>query len=185
MATPALRKSLVLRKIPVNFPLMSNIVSALNLKSLFGAMALATAAFSGHVSAADLNTKCPMMTDEDVEAEKAVDYKGHQILMCCGKCEKAWNAASDDAKAYWVKAGIEEGVLPQLKGKEKELGVDGVKLMDQKYSAISHKTIVTPESPTVEYKGKKYFVFNAKEQAKWEKDPEGSYKKAVDAGVIK
>ena len=80
---------------------------------------------------------------------------------------------------------IEEGVLPQLKGKEKELGVDGVKLMDQKFSAISHQTIVTPESPTVEYKGKKYFVFNAKEQEKWAKDPEGAYKKAVDAGVIK
>ena len=110
MATPALRKSLVLRKIPVNFPLMSNIVSALNLKSLFGAMALATAAFSGHVSAADVNTKCPMMTDEDVEAEKAVDYKGHQILMCCGKCEKAWNAASDDAKAG-MESFVQNGVF--------------------------------------------------------------------------
>lgn len=165
---------------------MSKTISALNLKSLFGAFALAGAALSGHVSAADaVNTKCPMMTEEDVEAEKAVDFKGNKILMCCGKCEKAWNAASDASKAYWVKAGIEEGVLPQLKGKEKELGIDGIKLQDQKYSAISFKTIVTPESPTVEHDGKKYFVFNAKEQEKWAKDPEGSYKKAVAAGVIK
>ena len=164
---------------------MSKFISTPNFKSLFGAFALAAAALSGHAFAADTNTKCPMMTDEDVEAEKVVEFKGNKILMCCGKCEKAWNAASDDAKAYWVKAGIEEGVLPQLKGKEKELGVDGIKLQDQKYSAISHKTIVTPESPTVEYNGKNYFVFNAKEQEKWAKDPEGSYKKAVDAGVIK
>ena len=114
-----------------------------------------------------------------------VDYKGTKILMCCGKCEKAWNAASDASKAYWVKAATEEGVLPQFKGKEKELGLDTIKLMDQKYSAVSYKTIVTPESPTVEYKGKKYFVFNAKEQEKWAKDPDGSYEKAVAAGVIK
>lgn len=164
---------------------MSKTISALNLKSLFGAFALAAASFTGHASAADVNSKCPMMTEEDVEAEKAVDYKGHKILMCCGKCEKAWDAASPAAKDYWVKAGIEEGVLPQLKGKEKELGVDGIKLQDQKFSAMSFKTIVTPESPTVEYNGKKYFVFNAKEQEKWAKDPEGSYKKAVAAGVIK
>ncbi len=155
-------------------------------RSLFGAFALAAASFiPGNVSAEDANTKCPMMTEEDVEAEKAVDFKGHKILMCCGKCEKAWTAASDDAKAYWVKAGIEEGVLPQLKGKEKELGVDGIKLQEQKYSAISYKTIVTPESPTVEFGGKKYFVFNAKEVEKWNKDPEGSAKKAAEAGVIK
>jgi hypothetical protein len=164
---------------------MSNTIFALNLKSLFGAFALATAAFSGHAAAADLNAKCPMMTEEDADAEKPVDYKGNKILMCCGKCEKAWNAASDASKAYWVKAGIQEGALPQLKGKEKELGLDDVKLGDQLYSAVSFKTIVTPESPTVEYHGKKYFVFNAKEQEKWAKDPEGSYKKAVAAGVIK
>lgn len=164
---------------------MSKTISTLSFKSLLGAFALAATSLSGHALAAEANTKCPMMTDEDVEAEKVVEFKGNEILMCCGKCEKAWNAASDAAKAYWVKAGIEEGVLPQLKGKEKELGVDGIKLQEQKFSAISHKTIVTPESPTVEYNGKKYFVFNAKEQEKWAKDPEGAYKKAVDAGVIK
>lgn len=157
----------------------------ISLKSLFGALTLAAGAIlPGNVSAAD-NEKCPMMTSEDVEAEKAVDYKGTKILMCCGKCEKAWNAASDASKAYWVKAATEDGVLPQFKGKEKELGFDSIKLMDQKYSAVSYKTIVTPESPTVEYKGKKYFVFNAKEQEKWAKDPDGSYEKAVAAGVIK
>ncbi len=157
----------------------------ISLKSMFGALTLAAGAIlPGNVSAAD-NEKCPMMITEDVEAEKAVDYKGTKILMCCGKCEKAWTAASDEAKAYWVKVATEEGVLPQFKGKEKELGFDSIKLMDQKFSAVSYKTIVTPESPTVEYKGKKYYVFNAKEQEKWAKDPDGSYEKAVAAGVIK
>lgn len=164
---------------------MSKTIFALDFKSLLGAFALATAALSGHASAADANTKCPMMTEEDADAEKPVDFKGNKILMCCGKCEKAWNAASDASKAYWVKAGIQEGALPQLKGKEKELGLDDVKLGEQLYSAVNFKTIVTPESPTVEYNGKKYLVFNAKEQEKWAKDPEGSYKKAVAAGVIK
>lgn len=165
---------------------MSKTISALNLKSLIGAFMFASAAMlPGIASAADTNAKCPMMTDEDADSEKPVDFKGNTILMCCGKCEKAWNAATDAGKAYWVKAGIEEGTLPHLKGKEKELGVDTVQLMEQRFSVISYKTIVTPESPTVEYNGKKYYVFNAKEQEKWAKDPEGSYKKAVEAGVIK
>ena len=155
------------------------------LSSAFGAFVLAAASFTGHVSAADMNTKCPMMTEEDVEAEKAVDFKGNKILMCCGKCEKAWTSSNDATKLYWAKAASELNLLPQLKGKEKELGFDDVKLMDQRFSAVSYKTIVTPESPTVEYKGKKYFVFNAKEQEKWAKDPDGSYSKAVAAGVIK
>lgn len=164
---------------------MSKTIFTLNFKSVFGAFVLAAAAVSGHAVAAESNTKCPMMIDEDVEAEKEVDFKGNKILMCCGKCEKAWDAASDSAKAYWVKAAIEEGVLPQLKGKEKELGLEDIKIQEQKFSAMSFQTIVTPESPTVEYDGKKYFVFNAKEQERWAKDPEGSYKKAVAAGVIK
>jgi hypothetical protein len=170
---------------PANFSLMSKTVSTLSFKSLLGAFALAATALSGHAIAAEANTKCPMMIDEDVEAEKVVDFKGNKILMCCGKCEKAWDAASDAGKAYWVKAAIEEGVLPQLKGKEKELGLEEIKIQEQLFSAVSYKTIVTPESPTVEYNGKKYFVFNDKEQKKWDKDPEGSYKKAVEAGVIK
>lgn len=158
----------------------------LRAKSLFSAFLLAAAASApANLSAQETNTKCPMMTEDDVEAEKSVDFKGNKILMCCGKCEKAWTASSDATKLYWAKAASELGLLPQLKGKEKELGFDDVKLMDQRYSAVSFKTIVTPESPTVEYKGKKYFVFNPKEQEKWAKDPEGSYNKAVAAGVIK
>lgn len=168
-----------------SLPYMAKIIPTMDFKSVFSALVFAGAALAGHVSAADVNTKCPMMTDEDVEAEKSVEYKGHKILMCCGKCEKTWKAASDSAKAYWVKAAIEEGVLPQLKGKEKELGLEDIKLQEQRFSAINYKTIVTPESPKVSYNGKEYFVFNDKEKAKWEKDPEGSYKKAVAAGVIK
>jgi hypothetical protein len=164
---------------------MSKTVFSLNFKSLFGAFALTAAAFTGHAAAAEANTKCPMMIEEDADSEKPVDFKGNQILMCCGKCEKAWNAASDAGKAYWVKAAIQEGALPNLKGKEKELGLEDVKLGEQLFSAVSFKTIVTPESPTVEYNGKKYLVFNAKEQEKWAKDPEAAYKKAVAAGVIK
>jgi hypothetical protein len=156
-----------------------------NFRPALGALLLALTAFApGHLAAQTVNQKCPMMTDEDVEAEKAVEFKGQKILMCCGKCEKAWNASSDAAKTYWAKAATEQGVLPQFKGKEKELGFDKVKLMDQRYSAISYKTIVTPESPVVEYKGKKIFLFNDKEVAKWNKDPDGSYTKAVAAGVI-
>lgn len=164
---------------------MSKTILSLNLKTLFGAFVLSAAAFTGQIHAAELNERCPMMTEDEVEEEKAIEFKGGKFLVCCGKCEKAWDAASDEGKAYWVKAAIEEGVLPQFKGKESELGLDEVKLIDQRFSAVSHKTIITPESPTVEYDGKKYHVFNDKEVERWNRDPEAAYKKAVEAGVIK
>src|SRR5688572_7374338 len=165
---------------------MSYSLLSRRLQTLLGALFLAAGAFTPSIASAQaLNTKCPMMTEDDVEEEKAVDFKGNKILMCCGKCEKAWNASSDASKTYWAKVATDLGLLPQLKGKEKELGFEEVKLIDQRFSAVSHKTIVTPESPTVEYKGKKYHVFNDKEVEKWNKNPDASYEKAVAAGVIK
>lgn len=165
---------------------MSSTTFSRRFNSVFGAFALAAAAFApGHLSAQALNEKCPMMTEDEVDAEKVVDFKGNKILMCCGKCEKAWDAATDAGKAYWVKAAIEAGVLPQLKGKEKELGLEDIKFIDQRYSAVSFKTLITPESPTVEYKGKKFHVFNQKEVEKWNKDPDAAAEKAAAAGVIK
>ena len=165
---------------------MSYTLLSRRLQTLLGALFLAAGAFTPTIASAQaLNTKCPMMTEDDVEEEKAVDFKGNKILMCCGKCEKAWNASTDAGKTYWAKVATELGLLPQLKGKEKELGFEEVQLIEQRFSAVSFKTIITPESPTVEYKGKKYHVFNDKEIEKWNKNPDASYEKAVAAGVIK
>lgn len=132
---------------------------------------------------APANNKCPMMTEDEVEEDHQVDFKGTAVALCCGKCEKIWKA-DDKAAAYYVKVATELGLLPQFKGKEKELGLDTIELLPQRYCAIHQKTLITPASPSVEYQGVKVYFFNEKAKGTWEKDPEAAAKKAIDAGVL-
>jgi hypothetical protein len=126
------------------------------------------------------NTKCPMMTDDDADEAEVVEMAGQKILLCCGKCTKAW----DKNPKYFAKVGLELGLLPQLKGKEAELGLDKVTLLPQRYCAVNNKTVVSPECPTVEYKGQKVYVFNQKAVEKWNANPDEAAKKAIAAGVL-
>lgn len=132
---------------------------------------------------APANKSCPMMTEDEVEAEHRVDFKGTPIALCCGKCERMWKA-DDKAAAYYVKVATELGLLPQFKGKEKELGFDTIELLPQRFCPIHQKSLITPSSPSVDYQGVKVYFFNEKAKATWEKDPEAAAKKAIDAGIL-
>ncbi|QJE97344.1 hypothetical protein [Luteolibacter luteus] len=129
------------------------------------------------------NTRCPMMTEDEVESDHQGDFKGTAVALCCGKCERIWKA-DERAASYYVKVATELGLLPQFKGKEKELGLDAIELLPQRYCAIHQKTLITPASPSVEYQGVKVYFFNEKAKATWEKDPEAAAKKAIEAGVL-
>jgi YHS domain-containing protein len=56
------------------------------------------------------NTKCLVMSDDDVDEKKTVEYKGKVYHFCCGKCVKAFNkdpekyvkAFEKDPAAYGV-----------------------------------------------------------------------------------
>lgn len=141
--------------------------------------------FTGFASAADApaNTQCPMMTEDEVEEDTHVEFKGVPVALCCGKCEKMWKA-DDKAAAYYAKVATELGLLPQFKGKEKELGFDTIELIPQRYCPIHQKTLITPYSPSLEYQGEKVYFFNDKAKQRWEKDPETAAKKAIDAGIL-
>lgn len=141
--------------------------------------ALLATAFS---LSADINKLCPIMVEDEADAEKTVEFKGVKIALCCAKCEKAFK--SEKSATYYVAAATKLGLLPQFKGKEAELGLDKVQLLPQTYCAINHKTLITPESPSIEYKGEKIYFFNEKAIERWNKDPEAAAKKAIDAGVL-
>ncbi|HEY1120036.1 MAG TPA: hypothetical protein VGE67_00485 [Haloferula sp.] len=158
-------------------PLFAPMVRA----AVFGASLVS----AGFASAADApaNNKCPMMTEDEVEEDHQVDFKGTPIALCCGKCEKMWKA-DENAASYYVKVATELGLLPQFKGKEKELGLDTIELLPQRFCPIHQKTLITPSSPFVEYQGVKVYFFNEKAKGTWEKDPEAAAKKAIDAGIL-
>lgn len=140
---------------------------------------------AGFASAEDApaNKQCPMMTEDETEAEHTVDFKGTPVALCCGKCERIWKA-DEKVAAYYVKVSTELGLLPQFKGKEKALGLDTIKLLPQRYCPINQKSLITPSSPSVDYEGVKVYFFNDKAKAAWEKNPQAAAKKAVDAGLL-
>ncbi len=126
------------------------------------------------------NKVCPIMTEDGIDAEYTVEVGGVPVGLCCGKCDKLWKKN----EKYYLKAAIELGLLPQLKGKEAELGLDKVELLKQRFCPFNTKTLVAPDSPFVEYKGEKVYFFNAAAQRKWEAAPDASAEKAIKAGLL-
>jgi YHS domain-containing protein len=73
---------------------------------------LAEAASTAPAEKVDMkNTKCIVMTDDDADATKSVEYKGKLYHVCCNKCVKAFNkdpekyvkAFEKDPASYGVK----------------------------------------------------------------------------------
>jgi len=63
----------------------------------------------GALAAAAVQTRCPLMTDEAVDATSfAVEYEGRTVLLCCESCVRKW---SRDPARYAASP-----LLPQLAG---------------------------------------------------------------------
>ena len=120
------------------------------------------------------------MTDDEVDAEYIVQSGGVPVGLCCGKCDKLWKKN----EKYYIKAGLELGLLPQFKGKEAELGLDKVELLPQRFCPINDKNIVTPDSPSLEYKGVKVYFYSEGAMKKWQAAPDATAEKAVKAGLL-
>ena len=129
-------------------------------------------------SLAQENAKCPIMTDDDVDKEETVEFEGVKVGLCCGKCGKMWAKNA----AYYIKAAPE--LLPQFKGMEAKLGLDKITLLPQKFCPMKTKSLICPDSPSVEYKGVKVYFFDQKQIDKWNADVEGNAKRATEAGLL-
>lgn len=126
------------------------------------------------------NEVCPIMTEDGIDPEHTVQVAGVEVGLCCGKCEKQWKAN----EKYYIKAGLEAGILPQFKGKEAELGLDKIQLLEQRFCPITKVNIVVPDSPSTEYKGQKVYFYSAAGLRKWNADPDAAAKAAIDAGLL-
>ena len=124
-------------------------------------------------------TICPIMIDSEIDEEEVVEYEGVKIYMCCGSCVKAW----DKNPKYYLKAGIEQKLLPQFPDMTEKL--KDVKLMPQRFCPLRNECIVGPESPSVEYKGKKIYFFKERDiERKWTPKAEEIFAEARAKGLL-
>jgi YHS domain-containing protein len=118
------------------------------------------------------------MTAEDVDSEQLVEYEGVKVLFCCQNCRKIFNANPK----YVIKASID--LLPQFEALGEKLELSKVKLLAQRFCPVTRTNLVTPDSPAVDYKGARIYLWDEKAVAEWKKDPEAWAKRAVEAGLL-
>ena len=130
------------------------------------------------LAAGEKNEKCPLMTEDDIDEEQLVEYEGVKVFFCCQECRKAFNANPN----YVVKASLD--LLPQFAELKDKLKLDEVKLLPQKFCPIQKKYLVTPSSPTVDYKGVKIYLWDEDAVKTWNADPDGCARRAREAGLL-
>ena len=114
---------------------------------------------------------CSLMMGEENDPEEIVTVKGEGVSFCCSTCKKVFS----ENKAYYIKA------IPKLYSKFTqvqltELGVDNVKLLDQRTCPVYPDRVINPNSPTVDYKGITIYLWSSSAVRRWNKDPERYFK---------
>ncbi|MEM8953456.1 MAG: hypothetical protein AAGD22_04815 [Verrucomicrobiota bacterium] len=143
------------------------------------AFILATIAIPASSIFAEDQTICPIMTDTEIDVDEVVDFEGTTIYLCCGSCMSAW----EDNPEYYIKVGIVEGLLPQFESVPDSL--KEVELLEQRFCPFRPETVIGPESPSIEYKGKKIYFFKERDiERKWDADPEAAFAAAREAGLL-
>jgi YHS domain-containing protein len=66
----------------------------------------------------------------------------------------------------------------------KELGVDKIKLLDQRVCPIYPERFINPNSKTIEYKGKTIYFWSSSAQRRWKRDPDAYFKEAFEKGHL-
>ena len=105
-------------------------------------------------------------------------FEGKQVFFCCATCVRIWNKNPK----YIIKAMPK--LLPQFAGMDEKLGLDKVKLLEQRMCPIYNERVVTPDSPTIEIEGKKVYLYNKSALRKWNKSPEKYLAKALEGGLL-
>ena len=110
---------------------------------------------------------CPLMVGDESDSEEVVTVLDQPIEFCCGSCVKAFQPNT----AYYIKA------IPALYDKftsvqRKELGVDKVILLKQRYCPVYPERIVNPNSPSLEHNGKTIYFWSSSAVRRFKKSPE-------------
>ena len=75
-------------------------------------------------------------------------------------------------------------LLPQFDGMEEKLGLDKVELLEQRMCPVYNERLVTPDSPTIEVKGKTVHLYNKSALRKFNKTPDKYITKALEEGLL-
>ena len=124
--------------------------------------------------------KCSLMSEDEIDPDEKVIVEGKTLYFCCGSCVTKF----DQDRAYYIKA-VESLYGRFTPSERKKLGVDQVKLLDQRNCPVYPDRLVGPSSPTVEHKGKTIRLWSSSATRRWNRDPERYYEAAVAAGVLK
>ena len=119
------------------------------------------------------------MLGDELDRDESVVVVGKTITFCCGNCARRF----EENAAYYIKAS------PILQKKfsaeeRKELGVDKVKLLKQRFCAVYKDRIVNPNSPSIEYKGEKIYFWSTTAVRRWNRDPDRYYKEAKNEEIL-
>ena len=122
---------------------------------------------------------CPLMIGDEIDLEESVTIQDTKIYMCCGSCVSKF----EENAAYYIKAS--KDLYAKFTAKQlAALGVDKVKLLEQKFCPIYPERLINPNSPTAEYKGKTIYFWSTSALRRWKRDPEKYYQEAKTAGVL-
>lgn len=122
---------------------------------------------------------CPLMQNDEIDPEEVSTASGKSIEFCCGSCVKAF----DNNIAYYIKAIPSLGNM-YTEAEKKKLKVCCVKLLSQRYCPIYPDRVINPNSPSVEYNGKKIYLWSSSAVRRWNRDPDRYYKQAVESGTL-
>ena len=119
------------------------------------------------------------MLGDELDRDESVAILGKTITFCCGNCVRRF----EENTAYYIKAS------PSLRKKfsedeQKELGVDKVKLLKQRFCPVYKDRIVNPNSPSIEYNGEKIYFWSSTAIRRWNRDPDRYYEDAKNDKIL-
>jgi YHS domain-containing protein len=123
------------------------------------------------------NKICPIMTEDEADAEAVVSYQGKDIYFCCSPCVKQFRKEPDYYVALFQ-------VMKSVPAVQNFKVPDGIQLLEQRFCPFSTKRLVGPSSPSVEYKGVKVYFSKPGHLNTWKADPDGYAKEAVAKGLL-
>ena len=101
------------------------------------------------------------MVDTFIDEEEFIIYRGVKVFMCCGTAKKMWKYNPD----YFAVVGAAQA--PQLKA----VASKTIKPMKQLFCPVFTGFRVHPNSPFIEYKGKKIYLCKTLAVSRFKSNP--------------
>lgn len=103
---------------------------------------------------------CPIMTSRRVDDDSPVAmYHGRPVALCCETCLAKWEKDPDSYAAVADLPQLDGLVIPQ-------------RGIEQVFCPVFPDRVVSANDPSVEYRGRKVYLFNQAALRRWNKNPD-------------